>query len=41
MKIFDNKSRYFPKIFRQKMSDFVLEIFVFLGPFLLPEKNNN
>ena len=34
--MFRNKSKYFPKIFLQKIS-FFFKIFVFLGSFLLPE----
>ena len=40
LKIFENnisQSKYFPKIFLQKMSDFFSEICVVLGSFLLPE----
>ena len=43
LKIFENKSKYFPKTFLQKLIS-PPSIFVFLGSFLLPEnndKNNN
>ena len=38
LKMFENESKYIPKTFLHKMSDFFFEIFMFLGSFLLPQK---